>query len=80
MLGNQMVQIALDAPWHSFQDASNFQNVKITKVILGSFSPNGGDGVVAPYRSGELWLEMLGETLEVTTSNFNDLWMRLVGI
>ena len=53
-------------PGTPLQDASNTEKVKITKVILDSFSAHQGDGVVAPFWAGELWLEMLGNQMAQT--------------
>ena len=50
-------------PGTSLQDASKTQKVKITKVILGSFTTHQDDSVVAPFSSEELWLEMLGNQM-----------------
>ena len=48
------------------QDASNTQKVKNTKVILDSFSAHQDDGVVAPFKSGGIWTEMLGDQMAQT--------------
>ena len=49
-------------PGTPLQDASNTQKVKITKIILGSFSTLQDDGVVAPFSAGELWSKMTEDT------------------
>ena len=53
-------------PGTPLQDASNTQELKITKVILGSFSTLQDDGVVLPFLAGEIWLEMLGNQITQT--------------
>ena len=53
-------------PGTPLQDASNTEKVKITKVILGSFITHQDDGVVAPFKSGGIWSEMLGDQMAQT--------------